>query len=577
MRNLFPKVARHLGADIYYNFLVNEQGDALKLVSFAGITADLEKHFRRVEFGRGICGTVAQLGQPIIANDIQNSTYDKAADARKIGVQTYACYPLIVEGRVLGTLSFASRARKSYQEDELEFIRAVAQHTAVALDRQLTAEDLQQELTQRRRSEAQILGQKDVLEQMVQGVSLGEILKTLTRTVEALASRKLVATIHLAEPCGCSLFATGENCPHSWTDFLSLAEMNSKGQFRIAACCEPRTSVLDIASDPLWKTCREEALANGLRTCWSIPILSSRGGVLGTFAVYYSEPTAPTEEEQEVVEIVVRTAAIAIERKQSEEALKEAEQELRRHADELELRVQERTAKLQEAIAQMEEFSYTVSHDLRAPVRAISGYADVLREDHSAGMRPEARIFLERIISSSTRMDRLILDILTYTRLSRREFDLQAVSLDKLLRDIIQQYPEIGLSEARIVVEPELGNVVGHEPSLSQAVSNLLSNSVKFVAPGRPARVRVWSERRENQVRLWVEDNGIGIMPAHQKRLFTMFERVHSNDSYEGTGVGLAIVRKAAERMGGKVGVESDGVSGSRFWVELAAVEGNDK
>ena len=113
---------------------------SLTLVSFAGITPELEKRFRRVEFGRGICGSVAQSQQPIVANDIQNSTYDKAADARSIGVQTYACYPLIVEGRVLGTLSFASRKRKSYLADELEFIRAVAQHTAVALERQRTAQ-----------------------------------------------------------------------------------------------------------------------------------------------------------------------------------------------------------------------------------------------------------------------------------------------------------------------------------------------------------------------------------------------------------------------------------------------------
>jgi signal transduction histidine kinase len=397
MQDLFPRVARHLGADIYYNFLVNEQGDALKLVSFAGITPDLEKHFRRVEFGCGICGSVAQLGQPIIANDIQNSTYDKAADARRIGVQTYACYPLIVEGRVLGTLSFASRTRKSYSDDELEFIRAVAQHTAVALDRQRTAQDLQR-----------------------------------------------------------------------------------------------------------------------------------------------------------------------------------AQEELRKHADELELRVRERTAKLHEAIAQMEEFSYTVSHDLRAPVRAITGYATALREDRSGEMRPEARVFLDRIISNSSRMDRLILDVLTFARTSRREFDLQPVSLDKLLRDIIQHYPEIESSEARIVVDDGLGTVIGHEPSLSQAISNLLNNAVKFVLPGRPPRIHVWSEPGENRLRLWVEDNGIGIMPAHQKRLFAMFERVHPDESYEGTGIGLAIVRKAVERMGGKVGVESDGVSGSRFWIELAAAQ-NEK
>jgi signal transduction histidine kinase len=103
----------------------------------------------------------------------------------------------------------------------------------------------------------------------------------------------------------------------------------------------------------------------------------------------------------------------------------------------------------------------------------------------------------------------------------------------------------------------------------------LLNNALKFVVPDRPLRVRIWSETREDRVRLWVEDNGIGIIPAHQKRLFGMFERLHPEDSYEGTGVGLAIVRKATERMGGKVGVESDGLSGSRFWIELMAAPGN--
>jgi signal transduction histidine kinase len=266
---------------------------------------------------------------------------------------------------------------------------------------------------------------------------------------------------------------------------------------------------------------------------------------------------------------------VALERQRTAQDLRRTQQELRKHADELELRVQERTVKLQDAIAQMEEFSYTVSHDLRAPVRAIHGYANALREDSSDCMREEALSFLDRIITSSSRMDRLILDVLTYTRLSRREFDLQAVSLDELLREIIQQYSAIESSEARIVVDPNLGSVVGHEPSLSQTISNLLDNALKFVAPGRSARVHVWSERRESQIRLWVEDNGIGIMPAHQKRLFTMFERIHPDGSYDGTGIGLAIVRKAVERMGGKVGVESDGASGSKFWIELTMANNN--
>jgi len=111
--------------------------------------------------------------------------------------------------------------------------------------------------------------------------------------------------------------------------------------------------------------------------------------------------------------------------------------------------------------------------------------------------------------------------------------------------------------------------VVGHESSLMQTISNLLGNAVKFVAPGTIPRVRVWSEVRGENVRLWFEDNGIGIRPEHQRRIFVMFERINPSGQYDGTGVGLAIVRKAVERMNGTVGVESDGVNGSRFWIEL--------
>ena len=108
---------------------------------------------------------------------------------------------------------------------------------------------------------------------------------------------------------------------------------------------------------------------------------------------------------------------------------------------------------------------------------------------------------------------------------------------------------------------------------VKQILMNLLSNAVKFVPAGTVAKIQIWTERRENVVRLWVEDNGIGIRPEHQRRLFGLFERIHPEKTFEGTGIGLAIVRKAVERMGGKVGVESDGISGSKFWIELPAVE----
>ena len=256
--------------------------------------------------------------------------------------------------------------------------------------------------------------------------------------------------------------------------------------------------------------------------------------------------------------------------KQTREKLQILAEELGRAKEELEERVNERTASLKAAMIQMEEFSYTVSHDLRAPLRAMALYAQVLLEDYApifAG-HDEARHHLLRISENCKRLDRMIQDVLTFGRVTRDGLTLEPVSLDRVLSDLIQDYPSLQPASARIKIEP-LGEVIGHEPSIAQVLSNLLTNAVKFVPPDRAPDVRVYGERHDGHLRLSVQDNGIGIDPKWQHRLFGLFERIHPELGYEGTGVGLAIVRKATERMGGRVGMDSDGKNGSCFWIEL--------
>jgi len=253
--------------------------------------------------------------------------------------------------------------------------------------------------------------------------------------------------------------------------------------------------------------------------------------------------------------------------------LLETREALAKSHDDLENRVRERTASLEQAIAQMEEFSYSVSHDLRGPVRAMSGYAQAVLEDYGKQLDARGRDYLDRIIRGSSRMQRLIHDVLTYSRLARCEIQLQPVALQKLLPDIIQQYPEMQAPRAEISFREPLASVIAHEASLTQAISNLLSNGVKFVAPRTTPKLQIWTQIRNGMTRLWIEDNGIGIQPQHQRRLFGMFERVHQDKTYDGTGIGLAIVRKAVERMGGCVGVESDGLTGSSFWIDLPTAD----
>jgi signal transduction histidine kinase len=241
----------------------------------------------------------------------------------------------------------------------------------------------------------------------------------------------------------------------------------------------------------------------------------------------------------------------------------------------LEDQVRERTAELEERNDELEAFGYSISHDLRAPLRAMQGFSQALLEDCGDRLDAMGREYAERIVAGAKRMDELIRDLLAYSRVSRAELKLVRVPLTPVAHSALAELSgALRARNASVHVDEPLPTVMGHPATLSQVLTNLLGNGLKFVPPERIPELRVRAERHNGLVRVWVEDNGIGIAPEHQARIFRVFERLHSNDDYPGTGIGLAIVRKAVERMGGQVGVESSLGHGSRFWVELRTAMG---
>jgi PAS domain S-box-containing protein len=255
-------------------------------------------------------------------------------------------------------------------------------------------------------------------------------------------------------------------------------------------------------------------------------------------------------------------------------ARKHAEEEIQQLNRELEQRVQQRTAALEESNEQMEAFTYTVAHDLRAPLRAMRGFSQVLLEDFGERLDDTGTDYLQRIVSSAQRMDSLIQDLLAYSRLSRVELVAEPVDLRMLAATVLHYFSEeIREKQAKVTVARDLPCVLGHETTLSQVLGNLLTNALKFVRPGVVPEIQIYTTQRGDRVRLWVEDNGIGIADEHRERIFGIFERLHENSAYPGTGIGLAIVRKGAERMGGTAGVESVAGKGSRFWIEVRKYE----
>jgi PAS domain S-box-containing protein len=252
------------------------------------------------------------------------------------------------------------------------------------------------------------------------------------------------------------------------------------------------------------------------------------------------------------------------------DAQKRAERGLHSFKADLERRIEDRNLELEEAVHELEGFSYTVAHDLRAPLRAIHSLGQILQEDYQGVLDSRGKDFVARITEACGRMDLLVNDLLSYSRLSRQELPLHPIELetvvDQALRDLSA---EAKASRSEVRVERPLPVAFGNSVALPMAVRNLLSNALKYVPEGVSPRVTVRAEDRDGRVRLWVEDNGIGIPPEYHERIFRVFERLHPPEVYSGTGIGLAIVRRAIERMSGQTGLESTPGQGSRFWIEL--------
>jgi PAS domain S-box-containing protein len=261
-----------------------------------------------------------------------------------------------------------------------------------------------------------------------------------------------------------------------------------------------------------------------------------------------------------VVQGIVRNI---IERKRTEEEYKK----YRKHLEDF---VAQRTDQLEAVNKELEAFAYSVSHDLRAPLRAMEGFANALLEDYGDHLDSVGQDYARRVVSAAQHMDALIQDLLAYSRLSRSALKPSAVNLDSVLGEVLHQFnPDVQKTGAQIRIERPLPEVMGDHATLVQVLSNLISNAIKFVQPGVKPGVNIWAEEKHGRVRLWVEDTGIGIAPEYHDKIFRIFERLQGVEAYPGTGVGLAIVKKGMERMGGQAGVDSTPGRGSKFWVEL--------
>lgn len=263
-----------------------------------------------------------------------------------------------------------------------------------------------------------------------------------------------------------------------------------------------------------------------------------------------------------------RNAALSVIRDIS--ARKKAEAEIQQLNADLERRVSERTSELEHALKELETFAYSVSHDLKTPLRAIDGFSQILLEDYSNQLDGQGRDHLTRIRRATLRMGQLIDDLLAYSRLERRDLILGPVNLPRLVDQVLaEQNEEIARRGVDVRIDLQSPELIAEPQGLTQCLRNLVDNALKFSAAQPQPVLEIGSRRVEDRIRLWVRDNGIGFDMRYHDQIFDIFKRLHRGEEYPGTGVGLAIVRKAMQRVGGSVWAESAPGQGATFFLDF--------
>ena len=236
----------------------------------------------------------------------------------------------------------------------------------------------------------------------------------------------------------------------------------------------------------------------------------------------------------------------------------------------MEQRVLERTAQLEAANKELESFSYSVSHDLRAPLRAINGFSEIIARRYRSSLNEEAQHYFDNIIEASKRMEQLIDDLLQYSRLGRKGVHHDLVLLADIFTDLATDLKErLSQNQGTLTIASNLPTLMSDRTLLTQIFLNLLDNALTYHVRGQPVEISVTWQKNDKSYIFHVRDNGIGIPLEYQEKIFNVFQRLHGQEEYPGTGIGLATVKKSVQLLDGSVSVESQVGKGSTFSVYL--------
>ncbi len=539
---------RLLGIEAGNILLLDKEAGELVMAVHRGLNDEFVRVFNRLKLGEGLAGKVAQTGKLVTINSLVEYPGVLRAYVEKERIRSAASVPLVGHTGVIGVMNLEAVSPHYFDAADLEVLVTLGQQIGIGVEKARLYGELR-----RRNRELSIL--YAVSQAITESMELEKRLNNaIDVTLEALEIE--IGSIYLLEPDGETLTLRVVRGVSDETA-RDLRQVKFGKGMSGKAVAEQKLLVLEVQDYPTARLA-PHILREGIQSSVSIPLLSA-GQAMGAMNLSARRPRAFPPEELVLLTTIGQQLGIAVQNAQLYETL------------------QGRTAELEAANKELEAFSYTISHDLRAPLRAIDGFSRILLEEYTSGLPTEVQRYLGLLHDNTQRMERLIEDLLAFSRLSRRPLNKQKVTPAKLVREVLV---DLRAEQEGRQVEFIVGDLPACQADpilLKQILVNLLSNALKFTRKRETARIEIGCETSKGseptqgsgETIYFVKDNGVGFDMQYKDKLFGVFQRLHRAEEYEGTGVGLAIVQRIVHRHGGRIWAEAELDKGAAFYFTL--------